>query len=670
VYGSAAIKGAVIDSHSQASAATATDRFRDRAEAGRLLADRLREYAGRDDVIVLALPRGGVPVAFEIAKALAAPLDVFVVRKLGVPGHEELALGAIASGGVRVVNRRLVETLAIPADWVEAIEAKESRELARRERNYRGERPPPELAGRTVILVDDGLATGSTMLAAVRAVKQERPARVVVAVPVAPQEVCAALRSEADEVACLLTPAAFQSVGTWYDDFSQTSDEEVRALLQRSRQPPAAAPPDTIRELTGAASDYDPVVERAAATRIALIGEASHGTHEFYRARAELTKRLIAEDGYTAVAVEADWPDAYRVNCFVRAANDDSGPEEALSDFRRFPAWMWRNRDVAEFVGWLRGWNDALPEGSPKVGFYGLDLYSLHTSMEAVVEYLERVDPEAARRARERYACFDHFSRDPQIYGYEAGVGTAEPCERQAVEQLVELQRRRAELAGRDGPVSEDRYFYAEQNARLVVNAEQYYRAAFRGGVESWNLRDMHMADTLDALVEHLARTRGPTKAAVWEHNSHIGDARATELGQAGELNVGQLVRERHAEQALLVGFTTFTGTVTAASDWGGPAERKNVRPALAGSWEELFHERGVPRFLLEPAGLGGRRLERAIGVIYQPETERHSHYFHARLAQQFDAVIHIDETRALEPLERTSQWEAGELPETFPWGV
>jgi erythromycin esterase-like protein/predicted phosphoribosyltransferase len=648
----------------------ATDRFRDRAEAGRLLAERLREYAGRDDVIVLALPRGGVPVAFEIAQALAAPLDVFVVRKLGVPGHEELALGAIASGGVRVVNRRLIETLAIPADWVEAIEAKESRELARRERDYRGERPPPDLAGRTVILVDDGLATGSTMLAAVRAVKQERPARVVVAVPVAPQEVCESLRREADEVACLFTPAAFQSVGAWYDDFSQTSDEEVRALLDRARRPPAAAPPDAIRELTGAASDYDPIVQRATATGIALIGEASHGTRDFYRERAELTKRLIAEAGYTAVAVEADWPDAYRVNCFVRAANDDAGPEEALRDFRRFPAWMWRNREVAEFLGWLRAWNDALPEGSPKVGFYGLDLYSLHASMQAVVEYLEQVDPEAARRARERYACFDHFSRDPQIYGYEAGAGTAEPCERQAVEQLVELQRKRVELAGRDGPVSEDRYFYAEQNARLVVNAEQYYRAAFRGGVDSWNLRDTHMADTLEALVEHLARTRGSTKAVVWEHNSHIGDARATELGQAGELNVGQLVRERHGEQALLVGFTTFRGTVTAASDWGGPAERKNVRPALAGSWEELFHERGVPRFLLEPAGLGGRRLQRAIGVIYRPETERHSHYFHARLAQQFDAVIHIDETRAVEPLERTSQWETGELPETFPWGV
>jgi erythromycin esterase-like protein/adenine/guanine phosphoribosyltransferase-like PRPP-binding protein len=635
-----------------------------------MLAERLREYAGRDDVIVLGLPRGGVPVASEIARALGAPLDVFVVRKLGVPGHEELALGAIASGGARVVNRRLVEALAIPADHLAAIEAKQSRELVRRERDYRGERPPPDLARRTVILVDDGLATGSTMLAAIRAVLQEHPARVVVAVPVAPQDVGAALGHKADEMICLLTPADFQAVGSWYDDFSQTSDAEVRALLGRARQPPRAALPSTIRELTGAANDYDPLVERAVATSVALIGEASHGTHEFYRERAEITKRLIAEAGYTAVAVEADWPDAYRVNCYVRGAGEDPGPVEALSDFRRFPAWKWRNRDVTEFITWLREWNDALPSGAPKVGFYGLDLYSMHASMEAVVEFLEQVDPAAAERARERFACFDHFSRDPQISGYETGPGSAEPCERQAVEQLVELQRRRAELAGSDGRVSEDRYFYAEQNARLVANAEQYYGAAFRGGIESWNLRDLHMAETLEALVDHLGRTHGPPKAVVWEHNSHVGDARATELGQAGELNVGQLVRERHGADAVLVGFTTFTGTVTAASEWGGPAERKHVRPALAGSWEELLHERGVARFLLEPAAMGGRRLERAIGVIYRPETERHSHYFHARLALQFDAVIHIDETRALEPLERTSQWEQGELPETFPWGV
>jgi erythromycin esterase-like protein/predicted phosphoribosyltransferase len=651
-------------------ATTAARRFRNRAEAGRLLAERLRDYAGRDDVVVLGLPRGGVPVAFEIARALDAPLDVFLVRKLGVPGHEEVALGAIATGGVRVLNKQLIESLDIPPEWIEAIDAKERRELERRERVYRGDRPPPDIAGKTVILVDDGLATGSTMLAAANAIREDDPARLVVAVPVADPDVCAGLRSVADEVVCLSTPQPLQAVGVWYGDFSQTTDDEVRDLLALARRPPAARGPDVVRALTGSERDYDPLVERAAATRFVLLGEATHGTHEFYGERAEITKRLIAECGFTAVAVEADWPDAYRVNRFVRAESDDESPEEALSDFRRFPVWMWRNTVVAEFVGWLREWNDALPEGAPKVGFYGLDLYSMRASMEAVIAHLEKTDPEAARRARERYACFDQFGRDPQIYAYEAGMAGAEPCEQQVVQQLVELRREAGELAKAGGQVDAEGHFYAEQNARLVVNAERYYRAMFRAGVQSWNLRDQHMVETLEKLTAHMESTSGPTKVAVWEHNSHLGDNRATEVGQAGQLNVGQLMRQRHGLRALLVGFTTYTGTVTAASDWGAPAERMYVRRALPGSWEELFHEQGLPGFLVDTAGMHGRRLERAIGVVYRPETERISHYFHARLADQFDAVIHLDATHAVEPLERTSQWERGELPETYPWGV
>jgi erythromycin esterase-like protein len=285
------------------------------------------------------------------------------------------------------------------------------------------------------------------------------------------------------------------------------------------------------------------------------------------------------------------------------------------------------------------------------------------------VAYLDEVDPEAAQRARERYACFDQFGRDPQIYAYEAGMAGADPCEPQAVAQLLELRKMAVERAPADGQLM-DEHFFAEQNARLVANAEQYYRSMYRGGVQSWNLRDQHMVETLDELTAYLERTSGPTKVAVWEHNSHLGDNRATELGQAGQLNVGQLVRERHGEQALLVGFTTYTGTVTAASDWEGPAERKNVRHALPGSWEDLLHQQRTPAFMLNAGELHGLRLERAIGVVYRPETERISHYFHARIANQFDAIIHFDETRAVQPLERTSRWEAGELPETYPFGV
>jgi erythromycin esterase-like protein len=419
----------------------------------------------------------------------------------------------------------------------------------------------------------------------------------------------------------------------------------------------------TEHALTGGRYDYDPLVARARAARVTLIGEASHGTHEFYRERARLTERLITEAGYTAVAIEGDWPDAYRANLFVRGDGDDETPEEALSDFRRFPAWMWRNLDVVEFLRWLRRWNDGLPARAPKVGFYGLDLYSLRTSMAEVVAFLERVDPDAAARARERYACFDHFGPDPQAYAYQAGFGAAEPCEQAVLEQLLEL------LDSAAGPAAEDR-FYAEQNARLVVDAEEYYRTMFRGGAHSWNLRDEHMAQTLEDLIVHLEQTQGATRVVVWAHNSHVGDARATKLGEAGELNVGQLARERHDDQALLVGFSTYSGTVTAASDWGEVAERKHVRRALPGSWEELFHRSGRRRFLLHPVELPGQRIERAIGVVYRPETERRSHYFEAQLARQFDALVHIDETRAVEPIERTSVWEAGELPDTYPWAV
>ncbi len=428
--------------------------------------------------------------------------------------------------------------------------------------------------------------------------------------------------------------------------------------------------------LTGSPQDYDPLMDLIGDARFVLIGEASHGTHEFYRERAEITKRLIQEKGFTAVAVEADWPDAYRVNRYVRSISDDATSADALAGFDRFPAWMWRNTVVVNFVDWLREYNNALAQNATKVGFYGLDLYSMHTSMEAVLNYLDKVDPEAAKRARYRYSCLEHYSEDSQSYGYAASFGLTESCEKKVVNELLELQRRAGEYTQRDDQVTQDEYFYAEQNARLVKNAEEYYRSMFGGRVSSWNLRDRHMAETLDQLVAHLDRQGGRTKVVLWAHNSHLGDARATDMGDAGELNVGQLVRQRYGRDAVLVGLTTYRGTVTAASNWGAPAEHKRVRPGLSGSYEALFHDTGVPRFLLTlrdggkvVAALRERRLERAIGVIYLPETERLSHYFYARLPEQFDAVLHFDETQALEPLERTSQWETGEAPETYPSG-
>jgi erythromycin esterase-like protein len=415
-------------------------------------------------------------------------------------------------------------------------------------------------------------------------------------------------------------------------------------------------------------TDYDELLDSIGASRFVLIGEASHGTHEFYRERAQITKRLIEEKGFTAVAVEADFPDAYRVNRYVRGEGGDQDATEALGGFRRFPQWMWRNADVLDFVGWLRAYNDDLPKDASKVGFYGLDLYSLHASIEAVLTYLEKIDPEGAARARARYSCFDHFGEDTQMYGYSTAFGLADSCEHEVVAQLMELNRRASELALRDGRVARDDYFFAEQNARLVKNAEQYYRTMYRSDISSWNLRDKHMMETLESLDSHLSLDSATAKIVIWEHNSHLGDARATEMGSRGELNVGQLARQRYGRNSFLVGFTTYSGTVTAANNWGEPAERKRVREALPGSVEGMFHDIGLERFylLLREASsvrsvLSEPLLERAIGVIYRPETERQSHYFRAKIADQFDAVIHVDESRAVEPLERTARWERGE---------
>lgn len=450
-------------------------------------------------------------------------------------------------------------------------------------------------------------------------------------------------------------------------------DDEAIAALIRSNATALTDAPDAL----------DALIERAAQARLILIGEASHGTHEFYQVRAELTKRLISEHGVAAVAIEADWPDAWRVHRFTSGHGSDRSAAESLSGFRRFPQWMWRNDVVVDFVDWLREHNAQRGAAAP-VGFYGMDLYSLHASVDALVKYLDSVDPPAAERARERYRCLGSAEDDPQKYGRMATLGLTETCEREVVAQLLEMQRRAEHAVNAGTAETPESLFFAEQNARLVRNAEQYYRAMFGRHADSWNVRDSHMMETLERLVSFLDESRpeqgSDAKIVVWAHNSHLGDARATAMSQRGEHNVGQLARERFGDDVFLIGFTTFHGTVTAARNWDSPAEQRDVREALPGSVEALFHTVGIPDFLLDfsrdTAGmrallqaLDTPRLERAIGVIYRPETERWSHYFHAQIAQQFDAVIHRDRTRALEPLESLTG-DDSELPETYPSGI
>jgi erythromycin esterase-like protein len=429
--------------------------------------------------------------------------------------------------------------------------------------------------------------------------------------------------------------------------------------------------------LAGTFADYDVLLDAARDKRYVLLGEASHGTREFYQARAHITERLLNEHGFDAVAVEADWPDAYRVHRYVTHQGMDADATEALGDFERFPRWMWRNREVRRFVEWLHAFN-ATAHRSAKVGFYGLDLYSLNASVHAVIGYLDRVDPAAAKRARSRYGCLWHFMDNPQEYGMAAQAGLVDSCEVAIVAQLTELLANAQTYVARDGYVAEDAYFCAAQNAKVVKGAEEYYRALYRGRPNTWNLRDEHMFDTLEALAAHYSkRLRRDARIVVWAHNSHVGNAAATAMGERGELNLGQLVRERHGDNALLVGFSTCRGHVTAASDWDLPAEHKRVRAPLPGSYEEVFHHVDKSAFLLDLRQQNAAvellmepRLQRAIGVIYRPGTERHSHYYHACLPRQFDFMLHYDATTAVNALDRTLCKRYGELDETFPRGL
>lgn len=411
-----------------------------------------------------------------------------------------------------------------------------------------------------------------------------------------------------------------------------------------------------IEPITNQPNTYATLLEKIGDARYVLIGEASHGTHEFYQARIQITQELIKHKGFMAIAIEGDWPDAYQIHRYLQGKGDDE--QQALQGFQRFPTWMWRNATLLPFIKWLRDFNDQLAP-KEKIGFYGLDLYSLYSSAQAVIAYLEKVDPDAADRAKLRYGCFDHLSIDPQAYGYLVSMGIKKPCIKEVIEELIDLQHHALEYIRKDGLAAEDEYFYVTQNARVLKDAEKYYRSMFEGHIQSWNVRDTHMAETLNILINHLENRSGqPAKIVVWAHNSHVGDARATEMGENGEVNIGQLIREQHDVDTYSIGFSTYEGFVTAASEWGSAPERKSVNPGLEDSYEELFHQLKYKNFILQLTGnkqiehfLNISRLQRAIGVIYRPESERMSHYFFTRLPYQFDSIIHFDKTTAVKPI-------------------
>jgi protein-L-isoaspartate(D-aspartate) O-methyltransferase len=444
----------------------------------------------------------------------------------------------------------------------------------------------------------------------------------------------------------------------WQEEPRRKPAREARRLRLPERIAHAAEAFASIEDV-----DVEPLLQRIGKARVVLLGEATHGTSEFYRMRARITQALIERKGFGIVAVEADWPDASRIDHYVRHRD---APPAGWKAFSRFPEWMWRNREVEEFVEWLRRRNAARPF-EERASFHGLDLYSLYTSINAVLRYLDDVDPEAARIARSRYGCLTPWESDPATYGRMALSGRYRECERDVASMLSDMLKSRAEYSARDG----ERFSDAVHNARVVANAERYYRIMYYGSAPSWNLRDEHMFETLTELL----RARGPqAKAVVWAHNSHLGDARHTEMAARGELNLGQLCRENYGDEAYLLGFGTDRGTVAAADDWDGPMKIKEVRPSHAESYERQCHEAGVASFLLPLTKeeelrrqLLVPRLERAIGVIYRPQTELASHYFQAVLPRQFDEYCWFDRTSAVRPLD--VERLAG-MPETYPFGV
>ena len=875
-------------------------RFAGRQDAGRKLGEILAQLE-LDRPLVYALPRGGVPVAVEVAKKLGAPLDLLLVRKIGAPRNPEVALGAIVEGAHSevVINEDVRRMSGADEAYLDKAIAEQRAELARRKAIYLGDRPRLDPAGRTVIVVDDGLATGATMKAALIGLKRSKPARIVVALPVAPKTALDTISDQADDVICLNPATAFRGVGGFYRDFHQLSDAETVAFLgqvssdapkaDQRRQthkrqvniPPLAllgdlvVPPNprgivvfahgsgssrlsprntyvadklnaqgfatllfdllTPREAldrrnvfdiplladrvveacmwiasepdiddlplgvfgasTGAAAalvaaaelkgriaavvsrggrpdmalDHLPMVpcptllivgsldhevirlnetaldaltctkslkivpgaghlfeehgtlddainlaaawftshlvaqaptrptpppkppsapsilrdaaeplpeitdpafakafDRFGSKRVVLLGEASHGTSEFYRARAAITRRLIEKHGFSIVAVEADWPDAAAVDRDIRLK-----PHQPMlsAPFQRFPAWMWRNAEFDEFTRFLQTHNGT-KDAPDRVAFYGLDLYNMNASIAAVLGYLDRVDETAAAVARSRYGCLMAWSQDPAAYGRAALTPGFSVCEKPVLQILSDLFKKQLTYSSKDG----EQFFDATQNARLVASAEQYYRVMYYGSQLSWNLRDQHMFQTLRHILAHAGHDK---KAVVWAHNSHIGDARHTDMGRTrGELNIGQLCREEYGDAAALIGFATASGTVAAASEWDAPMETKDIRPPRPDSYEALCHDVGYARFLWDfqkdrasPFNdlLSTPRLERYIGVIYRPETERASHYSPAILPDQYDAFVWFDKTRAITPLPTLTNTTEDE---TYPFGL
>lgn len=634
--------------------------FQNRKHAGQLLGKALSHYKN-EDAVIFALPRGGVPVAAEISIALKLPLDVLIVRKIGAAFQAELAAGAICEDEDPVWNQSVLSQIGLSAEDLAPNLRAEKEKIKKQRELFRGNEKASSVHHKTVIVVDDGLATGFTMLAAIKYLKKKGAAKIVVAVPVAAEKSARQLRTKVDEVVILEKPADLWAVSQWYDDFSQVSDEEVVADLHRNSMSKSDMALDISHSLFKfkKPGDLHALAEAVKDKRVVMLGEATHGTSEFYQIRAELSKMLIENHGFSFIAVEGDWPDAYHLNRYINKGEGESA-RDVLKRNHRWPTWMWANEEVARLAEWMKYKN---------TGFYGLDVYSLFQSIDEVVRYLKEKEPHLAEEIAKRYACFEPFESDEISYAkslikYPAG------CKTEVLTNLQKILDLRVKKITED----DDGLFSAKQNAHIAANAEAYYRAMIDTDDKSWNVRDIHMMDTLDRLLE---RHGEGAKAIVWAHNTHIGDYRATDMVDAGYVNIGGLARQSYGkENVALVGFGTYEGKVLASRAWGGVEEIMTVPPAVESSYEYQFHraavQAGAQQFFLlfnqEHPQFANRMGHRAIGVVYDSSREKRSNYVPTELSNRYDAFVFVDVTHALHSLH--VPYLQGDFPETWPTGM
>ncbi len=644
-------------------------RFTNRRDAGQILAKRIEKSEWKD-AVVLALPRGGVPVASAVAKRLGVPLQVLLVRKLGAPLQPEFALGAVAEDGSVWVNAPALRYEGMkPAD-LESIKIRELSRISEQKSKFRGGQDLASMRGRKVILVDDGIATGATVFAAIEAMKRQEASKIAVAVPVCAPSTARLIRAEGVELIDVIEPERLASVGMWYEDFSQVEDEEVLQELEgaspHAKRNPSRLAHQIAERLLPLQSeeDFAPLLARLRSKRVVMLGESTHGTSEFYQLRAKISSYLAQNEGFSFVAVEGDWPAAFRLNRYVKQGAGKSA-REVMRGFRRWPTWMWANEEVAGFIEEQR-------KGS-RCPFYGLDIYSFFESMDCVIEYAEKVNPFLSRLLKQRYSCFEPFERDEFAYARSL-QRFPEGCATEVLSNLESILKERI-MAGDD---PEER-FSAEQNARIAVNAENYYRAMLASDESSWNVRDSHMLDTLDLLLSRNQSKNRPAKGIVWAHNTHIGDYRATDMARAGYVNLGGLARQSMgAANVALVGFGTHSGRVVASHAWGGREQILPLPEADSGTWDSYFHEalklRGWRQgyVLFEEADREGVFAEvlgqRAIGVVYHPGHPARGNLVPTSLSRRYDAFVFVDHTSALHSLH--GPHDAGKFPETWPRGV